>query len=254
MTAKIITIANTKGGVAKTTGTLVIAGTLKNKGYNVLVIDLDPQCNATTVSGVQSTDTIFQLLKDDNLSCLDFVEETPYFDIIAGSPEMKDPNSTFKGCEAVFFLKNAITPLIEVYDYIMIDTSKSDDILTQMALYSSTHVLIPINADGFALDALIVILDVIGRMKKFFNADLNLLGVYFNQYEKRFALTKAITEEIKSREDSYHMTVFDTKIRRSVTVTEAHTCKQTLIAYAPNAPVTKDFIDLTEEILKKINA
>ena len=255
--AEIITVANRKGGVGKTTTTLNLAYSLKELGKKLLVIDLDPQANLTRCFGIENTneltDTIGHLLmeeleEEENYSAKEYILSYDGIDFIPSSIYLSVTETQMKsetGSERI--LSSILEPLRDRYDYILIDTSPSLNILTINALCATDTVLITADTQMFAMFGIDELLKTIKKIKKRVNLKLSVRGILLTMCDNRTNLSKLISEQV---EETYgkKITVFQTKIPKTVKVGEAIYSGQSIKKYAKGSSVDIAYDHLAKEI------
>lgn len=254
--AEIITVANRKGGVGKTTTTLNLAYSLKELGKKVFVIDLDPQANLTRCFGIENTnelaDTIGHLLmaelEEENYSVEEYILSYDGIDFIPSSIYLSVTETQMKsetGSERI--LSSILEPLRDRYDYILIDTSPSLNILTINALCATDTVLITADTQMFAMFGIDELLKTIKKIKKRVNLKLSVRGILLTMCDNRTNLSKLISEQV---EETYgkKITVFQTKIPKTVKVGEAIYSGQSIKKYAKGSSVDIAYDNLAKEI------
>lgn len=248
--SNIITLTNQKGGVGKTTTTSAIISGLTSHGKKVLGIDLDPQGNLGFSLGLDIEDctTIYEVLKEQN-SIEQSIYSTEFGDIIPSNILLSSAELEFSRSGREFLLKNAIMPVINNYDYIIIDTPPSLNILTVNAYVVSNSLIIPMVPEILSLLGVTQLQETIETVKKFYNADLRVLGILLTKYNKRINLTKEVEEMAEQISQQLGTHVFKTKIRSSVVVAEAPAHGESVLMYAPKSNPALDYSDLVEEIL-----
>ena len=255
--AEIITVANRKGGVGKTTTTLNLAYSLKELSKKILVIDLDPQANLTRCFGIENanelTDTIGHLLmaeleEEENYSAKKYILSYDGIDFIPSSIYLSVTETQMKaetGSERI--LSSILETLCEQYDYILIDTSPSLNILTINALCASDSVLITADTQLFAIVGISELLKTIQKIKKRVNASLTIKGILLTMCDNRTNLSKLLTQQV---EEMYQgkIEVFQTKIPKTVKVGEAIYSGQSIKKYAKGSSVDIAYDNLAKEI------
>lgn len=255
--AEIITVANRKGGVGKTTTTLNLAYSLKELGKKVFVIDLDPQANLTRCFGIENTneltETIGHLLmaeleEEENYSAEKYILSYDGIDFITSSIYLSVTETQMKaetGSERI--LSSILEPMREQYDYILIDTSPSLNILTINALCASDSVLITADTQLFAIVGISELLKTIQKIKKRVNASLTIKGILLTMCDNRTNLSKLLTQQV---EEMYQgkIAVFQTKIPKTVKVGEAIYSGQSIKKYAKGSSVDIAYDNLAKEI------
>ena len=254
--ADVITIANRKGGVGKTTTTLNLAYSLKELGKKVLVIDLDPQANLTRCFDVENTEnikTIGHLLmtemeEEESYLVEDYTKSYDEIDIIPSSVYLSAVETQMRietGSERI--LSEIVNQAKEHYDYILIDTSPSLNILTINALCASDSVLIVADTQLFAIVGIGELLKTIQKIKKRVNSKLKVQGILLTMCENRTNLSKTLTEQVEEMFQK-KIKVFQTKIPKTVKVGEAIYSGQSIKKYAKGSSVDIAYDNLAKEI------
>ncbi len=250
--AKIISFANQKGGVGKTTTTCAIAAGLKAKGNRVLCVDLDPQSNLTFSVGAQADDcaTIYDVLKGD-VKPLFAIQRTGVFDIIASNILLSGVELEFTQTGREFLLKEALTPLSAKYDYILIDTPPALSILTVNAFTACNSIIIPMHADIFSLQGIAQLAETVEKVKTYCNPSLFIEGIILTKFNKRTILSKEILGTAQLIADELKTTLFETTIRMSVAIMEAQANQQSIYEYSSKNNAVSDYLNLVDELIKK---
>ena len=254
--AEVITIANRKGGVGKTTTTLNLAYSLKELGKKVFVIDLDPQANLTRCFDVENTEnikTIGHLLitemeEEESYLVEDYTKSYDEIDIIPSSVYLSAVETQMRietGSERI--LSEIVNQAKEHYDYILIDTSPSLNILTINALCASDSVLIVADTQLFAIVGIGELLKTIQKIKKRVNPKLKVQGILLTMCENRTNLSKTLTEQVEEMFQK-KIKVFQTKIPKTVKVGEAIYSGQSIKKYAKGSSVDIAYDNLAKEI------
>ena len=250
---KIIAIANQKGGVGKTTTSINLAASLGVLEKKVLLIDADPQANATSGIGidVESVEIgTYQLLEHSN-SAKDAIiqSSTPnldiipaHIDLVAIEIELVDKPSR------EYMLKNALADIKEEYDYILIDCAPSLGLLTLNALTAADAVIIPIQCEYFALEGLGKLLNTIKSVQKIHNPDLDIEGLLLTMYDSRLRLSNQVVEEVQKH---FNNMVFQTIIQRNVRLSEAPSYGENIINYDAASKGASNYLSLAKEIIDK---
>ncbi|MEO1484884.1 MAG: AAA family ATPase [Bacteroidota bacterium] len=250
---KIIAIANQKGGVGKTTTTVNLAASLGVLEKKVLLIDADPQANATSGLGIE-VDGIekgtYQLLEhtmglDEVIIPTDSpnVDLIPaHIDLVAIEIELVDKDNR------EYMLKEALGSIGDRYDFILIDCAPSLGLLTLNALTAADSVMIPIQCEYFALEGLGKLLNTVKSVQKIHNNDLDIEGMLLTMYDSRLRLSNQVVEEVKKH---FADMVFDTIIQRNVRLSEAPSYGESIIKYDASSKGATNYLNLANEILKK---
>jgi len=251
--AKIISIANQKGGVGKTTSSINIAASLAVAEKKTLLIDIDPQANSTSGLGIEPSKTSHSIY--DVLSSQCSFDESiistsvPNLDIVSShinlvGSEIELVNVPFR--EKV--LKKAFENLTKKYEYIIIDCPPSLGLLTLNALTASDSVLIPVQAEYYALEGLGQLLNTINIVRKHLNKSLELEGVLITMYDSRLRLSKQVADEVKKY---FRNKVFNTVVFRNVKLSEAPSYGKPVILHDAVSTGTYNYIDVANEIIQR---
>lgn len=250
---KIISVANQKGGVGKTTTTVNLAASLGVLEKKVLLIDADPQANATSSLGLNNEDfdiniyQVFEHIKDVKKSIIK--TDSPnlfiipsHIDLVAVEIELVDkPNREM-------MLKNALNKISDEFDYILIDCPPSLGLITLNALSASNSIIIPIQCEYFALEGLGKLLNTIKSIQKIHNNLLEIEGMLLTMYDSRLRLSKQVVEEVKKH---FYNMVFNTIISRNVRLGEAPSYGETIINYDASSKGANNYLKFAEELILK---
>ncbi len=250
---KIIAIANQKGGVGKTTTTVNLAASLGVLEKKVLLIDADPQANATSGLGID-VDSVengtYQLLEHTmSVEEVTISTDSPnvdlvpvHIDLVAIEIELVDKDNR------EYMLKEALKNLGDKYDFVLIDCAPSLGLLTLNALTAADSVMIPIQCEYFALEGLGKLLNTVKSVQKIHNNDLDIEGMLLTMYDSRLRLSNQVVEEVKKH---FADMVFDTIIQRNVRLSEAPSYGESIIKYDASSKGASNYLNLANEILKK---
>lgn len=250
---KTITLANQKGGVAKTTTSAALASGLGQRGYKVIAIDLDPQSNLSLASGadVLSNDTTLYDAFKGTASVSDLIVKTDLgYDLITGGLTLAGADMDFTQTGREYMLREALDDIREDYDFCIIDTPPTLGILTVNALTASDSVVIPLTADLFSLQGLSQLNLLMDRVKKYSNRDLKISGLLITRHDDRTNISKALRDQIQMTADKLGTKVFRTPIRNSVAVRESQVMQSDLFTEAPKANATQDYTAFINELLE----
>lgn len=250
---KIIAIANQKGGVGKTTTSINLAASLGVLEKKVLLIDADPQANATSGIGidVESVEIgTYQLLEHSNTAKEAIVKtQSPNLDIIPAHIDLVAIEIELVDKDArEYMLKKALQEVKNEYDYIIIDCAPSLGLLTLNALTASDAVIIPIQCEYFALEGLGKLLNTIKSVQKIHNPELDIEGLLLTMYDSRLRLSNQVVEEVQKH---FNDMVFQTIIQRNVRLSEAPSYGESIINYDASSKGADNYLSLAKEIITK---
>ena len=248
----IITVTNQKGGTGKTTTSINLASYLSKFGKKVVLIDLDPQSNATSGLGFEIGNKagLYELMMDDNTPLNHSIHSTRYskLDIIAGTSDVAGI-----GVELVnmnrreFVLYDQLQSLTHLYDYIIIDSPPSLGLLTINGLVAADKVIIPVQCEYYALEGLGQLLETIQLISDNLKPDLSVLGAILTMYDRRNRLSAMVAKEVSKFFPGY---VFDTVIPRNVSLSEAPSFGKAIHDYAPLSKGAFAYRQLAQELIR----
>lgn len=243
---EIISVINQKGGVAKTTTALALGTGLKRKGYRVLFIDLDAQCNLSYSLGMTEKDT----LTAAELLTGDYDPSAIKEDVIKGAESLSAANLVLTDTGKEYKLKEALKPLQDKYDYCIIDTPPSLGILTVNALTASQSAIVPAQADFYSLQGIGQLVKTINSVKKYCNSELKIKGILLTRYNDRTIISKNLVSVLQQTASQLDTKLFKAKIRECTAVKEAQGMRQDVAAYAPQSNAAQDYKDFVKEYIK----
>ena len=248
--AKIIAVANQKGGIGKTTTATALATGLKRRGKKACLVDLDPQANASDNyrAEIEGVGTIYDLLVNEDQDC---IQTTSMGDIIAGDPQMKDANKLLDGVSAAYRLRKGLKEIAPRYDYMILDTPPALSVLLTNALTAADMVVIPLTSDRFGLQGLMQLYDTIKDIREYTNPGLVVGGFLLVKYRGTTTLAKAVDESLPKYAELFGTKIYDTKIRESIEARKAQAAQMGLFASAPNCTTAQDYDAFITELLKE---
>lgn len=247
--AIIISVANQKGGVSKSTTAQVISDILGARKRKTLLIDFDPQCNTTYTLGEIDADNTVLTIIDGDCRAEEAITHTKYCDFLPGDPKLV--NIELSPDAGVNLLLDAVAPITNNYDYIIIDTGPSLGRLMLNALVMTDYIVVPVLADAYSLQGLSALNQTLTNARQI-NPKLQVLGILLTRFSNRTILSRDVQEMIRQYADEMETTVFEHSIRDGVAVREAQLLKRPLIDYKQSAKPTLDYVGLVTEILEKM--
>jgi chromosome partitioning protein len=250
---KIIAIANQKGGVGKTTTSVNLAASLGVLEKKVLLIDADPQANASSGLGIDVDSVVigtYQIIEQSNIPSEAILKTTSpnvdiipaHIDLVAIEIELVDKENR------EYMLKEALEKIKDNYDYILIDCAPSLGLLTLNALTAADSVLIPIQCEYFALEGLGKLLNTIKSVQKIHNPNLDIEGLLLTMFDSRLRLSNQVVEEVQKH---FSDMVFKTIIQRNVKLGEAPSFGESIIGFDATSKGAANYLSLAEEIIQK---
>lgn len=249
----VIAVSNQKGGVGKSTTCVNLAAALGMKGKKVLVVDFDPQGNTTTSFGIEKRNirnTVYEAVLG-NCRMVEAISPTAFrgVSVVPAAQSLSGAAVELMETERrAHRLKIQILSVKDDFDYIFIDCPPTLDLITINALAASDSVLIPIQCEFLSLEGLAELLETVKRVRKSYNSKLEIEGILFTMYVKRYNLTAQVAEEVKKH---FGEQVFSTVIPRNIALSEAPSFGEPVAYYAPKSKGAKAYEELASELIKR---
>lgn len=247
---RVIAVSNQKGGVGKTTTTAALAAALVKRGQSVLCVDMDPQGNLSYTLGGNNEDvpTSYEVLKGET-TARSALQHTQVADLIPGNILLSGAELAFTGQGREFLLCNALRPVQDDYDFILIDTPPALSILTVNAFTAADSLIIPMLSDIFSLQGITQLYDTVSHVQTYCNPDLAYAGILLTRFAPRTTIANEIKGTAEMISSELNIPLFRTCIRSSVVITEAQALQRNILEYSPRNIATKDYLSLADEIL-----
>jgi chromosome partitioning protein len=250
----VLAVANQKGGVGKTTTSINLAAAIALRKKRTLLIDLDPQANATMsfFEPSDSQQTMYEIFGDPPVPLANVIRPTKDSCLWVASARLalaRLEQQLAGQFDAPFKLKDALSPVLKNFDYVVIDTPPALGILTVNALVASTHLLVPIQAAYFAIEGTDDLLETYGRIRSRPNPALKILGVVITLFDKRTNISRDTHEQIRA---VFGPALFKTRIGKNVRLEESPAYKETIFNFAPKSPGAEDYRKLALEVIQRV--
>lgn len=249
---QIIAVANQKGGVGKTTTSQALCAGLADKGYKVLGIDLDPQGNFSTACGAvnYNVPTIYELMKGEASTEEAIQTMKSGFDVLPSNIMLAGAEQELSQTGKEHRLKEAVAPVADNYDFIVIDTPPSLGVLTVNAFTCATDILIPTTAGIFATTGISQLNNTVKSVQKYCNPNVQIRGILFTRFNPRANISKQIKELTEQLSEYISAPIYKTTIRSAVAVEEAQANRTDIFDYAEKSTVSEDYKAFIEEFLR----
>jgi chromosome partitioning protein len=252
--AIVITIANQKGGVGKTTTAINLAAALAAKHQKTLIVDMDPQGNSTIsfLNEIDVRGSIYEALIDPKFHLRDVTHETqiPDLHLVPARISLAKLESKLIGdFDSHFRLRDRLEAVRGIYDFIIIDTPPTLGLITVNALVAATHLLIPIQSSYYALEGTDDLLETLDKVKSRPNPELQVLGVLITLHDKRTTLSRDVSDKIQ---DAFGDKVFKTVISKSIRLEESPAYKESIFSFAPHSSGAFEYYSLSEEVMARV--
>ena len=252
--AKVIVVANQKGGIGKTTTATALASILIEKGYKTLFIDTDRQCNSTDTYGAEydGETTLYDVIleeEEDRVPISEAIQHTESGDIVPADPLLRKADKIlYDELDGLFRLKDNLDTLTE-YDFIIIDTPPQNNSILHSCLIAADEVVIPTTADRYSIQGLSEINSTISVVKKRQNPNLKIAGILLVKFDRRGKLDRETRQDLEMISEKMNTRVFETSIRTCKKVNESQAQRKMLINYSKSCTAAQDYIEFVDELL-----
>lgn len=249
----ILSMVNQKGGVGKTTTAVSLTAALTQKGKKVLLCDFDPQANATSGLGVEKSDVKYSVydVVIGGVTAKNAIVHTKFGDLLPSGPDLAGAGIELVSLDRrEFRLKDALDPLKQTYDFILIDCPPSLELLTLNALCAADQVLVPVQCEYYALEGLSDLMTTLRAVKRAYRPNIGIFGLVLTMYDGRTNLSVQVAQEVRRH---FPGKVFSTVIPRNVRLSEAPSHGLPITAYDRLSRGAESYLNLADEVLRKIS-
>lgn len=251
--ARVISVTNQKGGVGKTTTSINLAAALVKRGKRILLIDMDPQGNASVGLGVDTQElevTIYDLLLNETTAKQAIVSTESGVDVLIANGDLAGAQvELLNEIGRELRLQKALAPVQGDYDYIFIDCPPALNVLTINALVASNSVMIPMQCEYFALEGLSALISTVRKIRETLNPRLSIEGLLRTMFDGRNSLSNEVSRQLQTH---FGNKVYQTIVPRNVRLAEAPSYGEPVISYSPNSKGARAYVKLADEILEKV--
>lgn len=248
---EIIAIVNRRGGVGKTATAHAVGAGLSLKGYKILFIDLDSQCNLTFDVGGRTAPLTSMEVLSGTATAQEAIQHAQGGDIIPASPSLAVADTVLEGTGKEYRLKEALESVLPEYDYIIIDTPPALGVLTVNALTACNSAIIPAQAEVHSIQGIGLLYEAIRAVQKYTNPALTVKGILVTRYNGRAILSRDMKENLEATAKELGTRVFNTPIRECTAVKEAQATQSDIYSYAPRSNAAEDYKALIQDILEE---
>lgn len=249
--AKILAVTNQKGGVGKTTTAMNLGVGLGMKGKRVLFVDMDPQCSLTYIMNGNSAGVTVRELLFRQAAASQAIQEVPEGHLIPASPGLSSMDANLTQPDMVVRLREALAPVADRYDYIVIDSPPTLGVLTVNILAAANGVIIPALADIFSVQGTGQLYATIRTVKGYCNPNLSIWGILLVRHTERFILNRGMRQMLEDTAQKMGTQVYRTTVREAVTLREAEASRESIFKYSPKCKQAKDYMAFVEEFLRQ---
>lgn len=248
----VICVINKKGGVAKTTTSLALGAGLQKKGFSVLFIDMDSQCNLSMCAeaDIEGKNILGVLMEQVNID--EAIQQTPMGDVLPAGLALAGADGIITETGKEYHLTEALSSMKKRYDFVIIDTPPSLSVLAINAMTAADWLIIPVQADMFSRDGLLQLDRAIRKDRQYCNPSLKVAGILLTRYSDRNILSRNLKDVFEELAKQMGTSVFQSSIREAVAIKEAQVMHKSIFEYAPKSNATQDYMNFVNEFLEKV--